>query len=130
MASNKLNNIKIPTFDKENYGLWKRKMTLYIRAANPRYIDILNNGPPKITETIMVDGEDGINFSREVPKDPSKYDEKDKETASLDDSLQLILIDSLNDHMYNQVVNCTSAKEIWETISIICEGTDEVRENQ
>ena len=52
MASNRLNNIKIPTFDKENYGLWKRKMTLYIRSANPKYTDILNNGPPKITETV------------------------------------------------------------------------------
>ena len=32
--------------------------------------------------------------------------------------------------MYNQVVNCTDAKHILDTIETINEGTEEVRENK
>ena len=37
----KISSIKIPTFDKTNYTLWKKKMLLFIRMANPLYIQIL-----------------------------------------------------------------------------------------
>ena len=45
MSSQKVGSIKIPPFDKENYGLWKKKMTLFIKAANPLYMGIMDNGP-------------------------------------------------------------------------------------
>lgn len=32
--------------------------------------------------------------------------------------------------MLNNIVNCESAKKMWEKIEILCEGTDEVRSNQ
>ena len=32
--------------------------------------------------------------------------------------------------MYNNIVNCDTAKQIWEKIEILCEGTEEVRSNQ
>jgi len=44
--------------------------------------------------------------------------------------LQLILIESLDNVMYNNIVNCDTAKQIWEKIEILCEGTEEVRSNQ
>ena len=59
MSSQKVGCITIPLFDKENYNLWKKKMTLLIRAANPLYMGILENGsfvpqkliPEFVTET-------------------------------------------------------------------------------
>ena len=45
MSSQKVRSIKIPPFDKENYSLWKKKMTLFIKAANQLYMGILENGP-------------------------------------------------------------------------------------
>ncbi|KAL8090413.1 hypothetical protein AgCh_039763 [Apium graveolens] len=65
-----------------------------------------------------------------APKDPSKYTETEKEKVSLDSGLQLILIESLHNVMYNNIVNCDTAKYIWEKIEIPCEGTEEVRSNQ
>ncbi|KAL8154998.1 hypothetical protein AgCh_000387 [Apium graveolens] len=32
--------------------------------------------------------------------------------------------------MYNNIVNCYTAKQIWKGIEILCEGTEEVRSNQ
>lgn len=63
-------------------------------------------------------------------KDPSTYDAVDKEDLSLEMSLQLILIESLDPVMHTHVLNCKDAKHIWETIEIINEGTEEVRENR
>ncbi|KAL8154895.1 hypothetical protein AgCh_000304 [Apium graveolens] len=64
------------------------------------------------------------------PKDPSEYTEPEREKVSLDSALQLILIESLDNIMYNNIVNCDTAKQIWEKIEILCEGTGEVRSNQ
>ena len=31
-------------FDKDNYGLWKKKMTLFLQVTNPKYLSVLKNG--------------------------------------------------------------------------------------
>ncbi|KAK1385648.1 hypothetical protein POM88_023383 [Heracleum sosnowskyi] len=67
----KSNSIKIPAFDKENYSIWKRKILLFIKAANPLYPGILENGPfipRKEIEATTVNGE--IVPAHWVPKDP------------------------------------------------------------
>ena len=131
MSAQKVSSIKIPTFDKEHYTLWKRKMTLFIKTANPLYLGILENGPfiPQsyVPET-TVDGETIPAYW--VPKKVSEYSDTEKEKVSLDDCLQFIIIEALDNVMYNNIVNCTSAKQIWETIEVLCEGTEEVKENQ
>ena len=35
----------------------------------------------------------------------------------------------MSDELLQTVINCESAKEIWETLQVLCEGTEEVREN-
>ncbi|KAL8097520.1 hypothetical protein AgCh_030590 [Apium graveolens] len=65
-----------------------------------------------------------------APKDPAEYFNSEKEKVSLDSSLQLILIESLDNVMYNNIVKCDTAKKIWEKIEILCEGIEEVRSNQ
>lgn len=47
-----------------------------------------------------------------IPKDPSIYTHTEKDKVSLYSSLQLIQIESLDMVMYNNIVNCTSAKHI------------------
>ena len=120
MSTQRVSSVKIPVFDKENYGLWKKKMMLFLQVANPKYLGVLKNGP-KIPMVIVAESiEDNIVVSaaRTYPKDP------------LDKNLQLILVESLDPVMYNPVVNCKDAKHIWETIETINEGTEEVRENR
>ena len=45
MSSQKIGSIKVPPFDRVNYNLWKKKMTMYIRVANPKYEEYLRMGP-------------------------------------------------------------------------------------
>ncbi|XP_074351444.1 uncharacterized protein LOC141690552 [Apium graveolens] len=63
-------------------------------------------------------------------KDPKTDTADEKDDATLDSILQLILIDSLDSIMLVHVMNCKDAKHIWETIEWINEGTEEVRENK
>ena len=124
MSSQKLSSIKIPVFDKANYTLWKKKMLLFIKMANPMYIEILKNGPfvPQTMVPASTIGDEVVP-PKFVQKDPSQYSESEKEKVSLDSGLQLILIESLDNVMYNNIINCETAKQIWEKIEILCEGT-------
>ncbi|KAL8133711.1 hypothetical protein AgCh_008957 [Apium graveolens] len=99
--------------------------------ANPLYIQISTNGPftPMVRVDESTDG-DMVISTHYAPKDPLKYTETEKEKVSLDSGLQLILIESLDNVMYNNIVNCDTSKQIWEKIEILCEGTEEVRSNQ
>ena len=130
MNTQKISSIKIPPFDKASYTLWKKKMLLFIRMVNHLYIGILKNGP--FTPVVRVEETtygDMVIPAHYAPKDPSEYTEPEREKVSLDSTLQLILIESLDNVMYNNIVNCDT-KKIWEKIEILCEGTKEVKSNQ
>ena len=131
MSTQRVSSVKIPMFDKENYGLWKKKMMLFLQVANPKCFGVLKNGR-KISMVLEPESiENGVVVTaRTYPKDPTLYTTDKREDASLDINVQLILVESLYAIMYNHVVNCKDAKHIWETIKTINEGTEEVRENR
>ena len=93
---------------------------------------ILENGPfvPQklIPESIIETGERIP--QKFIPKDPSDFSDMEKDKVALDTSLQLIVVESLDTVMLNQVINCSSAKQIWDTIELLMEGTSEVKENR
>ena len=100
--------------------------------ANPKYLGVLKNGP-KILMVIVAESIENniiVIVARTSPKEPADYTPDEKEDASLDINLQLILVECLDPIMYNHVVNCKDAKHIWETIETINEGTEEVIENR
>ena len=132
MSTQRVSSAKIPMFDRENYGLWKKKMMLFQQVANPKYLGVLKNGPkiPMVLEPERIENGVVVAVARSYPKDPTLYTIVEIEDASLDINLQLILVESLVPIMYNHVVNCKDAKHIWDTIKTIKEGTEEVRENR
>ncbi|XP_063936103.1 uncharacterized protein LOC135147181 [Daucus carota subsp. sativus] len=80
---------------------------------------------------ILEHSENGVTIPhRTYLKTLVEFSDEDNELIQLNMNLQLILIDSLDRVMYNNVVNCTSAKQIWDTLQIINEGSEEVRENK
>ena len=132
MSTQRVSTVKIQVFDKENYGLWKKKMMLFLQVANPKYLGVLRNGPkiPMVIVAESIENNVVVIAARTYPKDPADYTPDEKEDASLDINMKLILVQSLDPIMYNHVVNCKDANHIWETIETINEGTEEVRENR
>ena len=133
MSSQKVDSIKIPQFDKENYNSWKKKMILFIRTANLMYLGILENGPfvphKLIPETVTELG-DRVP-QRFTPKDPSEFSDMKKDKVALDISLQLIIVDSLDNAMLIiTFINCKNAKKMWDTIELPMEATAEMTKNK
>ena len=74
MSSQKVGSIKVPQFDRVNYNLWKKKMTLFIKASNPLYMGILENGPFVPMKMIPESTVDGVRVpQRSTPKDPTEF---------------------------------------------------------
>ncbi|KAK1365621.1 hypothetical protein POM88_041182 [Heracleum sosnowskyi] len=124
--------IKVPPFTRDDFGLWKMKMLLFIKASNLLYIGILENGlfvPMKpVSESTAPDGSRIPQGTQ--PKDITEYTDSDKELIRLDTGLMLILADSADKEMRYQLMNCTSGKHMWDTINLIMEGTEDVQENR
>ena len=103
MSSQKFGSIKIPPFDKENYSLWKKNMTLFIKAANPLYMCILENGlfvPHKLIPESVTETREKIP-KRFVHKEPSEFSDTEKDKVAMDTSLQLIVVEALDTAMLN-----------------------------
>ena len=104
---------------------------MFLRTANRKYIGILNKGVSTTMNVILAHEEDGVLIPHQtIPKELHEYTDEESEQMNLDDALQLILVESLDLVMYNAVVNCTNAKQIWDTLEIINEGSEEVRKNR
>ena len=112
--------------------MWKKKMTLFLQVANPKYLGVLKNGPKilMVLEPERIENGVVVAVARSYPKDPTLFTIVEREDASLDINIQLILVESLDPIVYNHVVNCKDAKHIWDKIETINEGTEEVRENR
>ena len=90
-------------------------MLLFSDMTNSTYGEMLNNGP--FTPVVLVPETtigDEIVPAQWVPKYPFLYSDFEKEMISIDKNLQLILIESLDLVMYNNIVNCILGKQIWK----------------
>ena len=67
---------------------------------------------------------------RFIQKEPSEFSDSEKGKVTLDTILQLIVVESLDTTILNQVINCSNAKQMWDTIELLMEGTVEVKENR
>ncbi|XP_074374572.1 uncharacterized protein LOC141714981 [Apium graveolens] len=124
MSSQKIGGLKVPKFDKANYNLWKKRMLLYLRAADHIYIKVIKKGP------FVFEIEDPNDDEKRIPKNPDDYTEKDIALDSLDAKVQHLLMESMDDDMSHQIVVCENAKHMWQTIELLMEGTEDVRENR
>ena len=131
MSSKKNGSIKGPSFNRSNYNLWKKKMTLYIRVTNPKYEEYLRMGSYIPMKLVPETTEGDVRVpQRFTPKEPTEFSDSDKEIVTLDTNLQLIIVDSMDSIMCHQIVNCTIVKQMRDTIELIMEGTEEVKENR
>ena len=131
MRFKKIRSIKVPSFDRVNYNLWKNKMTMYIRAANPKYEEYLRMGPFVSMKIVPETSEGDVRVpQRYTPKELWEFSDSYIESVTLDTNIQLIIIDSMDSDMCHQIVNCSTTKHMWDTIELIMEGTEEVKENR
>ncbi|KZV40540.1 hypothetical protein F511_37721 [Dorcoceras hygrometricum] len=65
-----------------------------------------------------------------LEKSKHEYTNEDKKKENLDNVARDILYKTLDKKIFSKIKTCATAKDIWETLTQICEGNDETKENK
>ena len=117
--------IKISILEKEDYFHWKVKMHIHLLSLDASYVKCMVKGqhiPIKLATEINLDG--CIVADKFVPKSDSEFIEEDEMEVHKDKKSMNILFNGLDKNMFDNVINCSTSKEVWDTIQTLCEGTE------
>ncbi|XP_075507504.1 uncharacterized protein LOC142544332 [Primulina tabacum] len=119
---------KIHMFSKEDYDDQKIRMQAHLAAQDDDMLYVITNGPTKNlkvnTASITTEG-----VPQMVEKHRSKWIAEDKK-ANLDNIAKDILYKTLDKNMFAKIKIFSTAKEIWEKLTQLCEGNDQTKENK
>ena len=119
---------KIPMFSKADYDDWKIRMQAHLSAQADDMWYVITDWPLKIVKLIPSTSADGD--VRAVDKPRIEWTVEDKKKANLDNVAKDILYKTLDKNMFSKIKSCVTAKEIWEKLTQLNEGTDQTRENK
>ncbi|KAL8101029.1 hypothetical protein AgCh_033056 [Apium graveolens] len=84
-------------------------------------------GPQKPTKlSVVVAGE----LAKSVPKEKSDYTAEDISSIAKDAKVRHLLHSAIDNVMSNRVINCKTAKEIWDASETRCQETDSIKKNR
>ncbi|KAL8096136.1 hypothetical protein AgCh_037185 [Apium graveolens] len=119
--------IRVPILRPSEYPIWKVRMTMFLEATDPEYLDRIKEGPHKPTKlAVVVAGE----AAKTVPKEKSDYTAEDITSIAKDAKVRHLLHSAIDNVMSNRVINCKTAKEIWDALETRCQGTETVKKNR
>ncbi|XP_073057214.1 uncharacterized protein [Primulina eburnea] len=110
---------EIPMFSKEDYDDWKIRMQAPLAAQDDDMWYVITDGPMRILKVNTV-----------ARKHKSEWTAEDKKKENLDNVAKDILYKTLDKNMFVKIKTCTTAKEIWEKLTQLCEGNDQTKENK
>ncbi|CAH1415872.1 unnamed protein product [Lactuca virosa] len=96
----------------DNFSIWKNRMIGYLNFVDSKLVETIKEG-------------------RHIPlKERSKLSDEDKKKVGLDYTAMHILSVSLPDEIYRFVMYCESAKDMWDNLIVLFEGTDETLDSR
>ncbi|KAL8116620.1 hypothetical protein AgCh_022966 [Apium graveolens] len=78
----------------------------------------------------VVEEEGGYQPAKVVPKEKSEYTAEDISSIAKDAKVRHLLHSAIDNGMSNRVINCKTAKEIWDALETRCQGTDSIKKNR
>ena len=98
-----------PLFTGSDYGYWKTRMTLYIKAQDYHVWRVIANSPHSPTK--IVEG-------ATIVKLESEWNKADVKLIELNCKVISSLYCALDPNELNRVSGCDSAKEIWDKLEV------------
>nr|XP_027191123.1 uncharacterized protein LOC113787012 [Cicer arietinum] len=111
-----------PFFDGSDYYFWKNKMQLFLKSQDTGMWRIITDGD----FTQRVDQDD----SNSALRKEADWTAEDKAKVLLNSKAQLFLSCALSREESERVDECTTAKEVWDTLQTHHEGTSHVKETR
>jgi len=107
-----------PLFFGLNYQFWKVRMEIFVESLDKGIWDAIENGPfvPKFEK-------DGSSIEKPWSQWTDYKSKKDK----IDCIAKNIITFALNSDEFFRVSQCKSAKEMWDTLEVTHEGTNEMK---
>ncbi|KAK1356144.1 hypothetical protein POM88_049400 [Heracleum sosnowskyi] len=119
-------SIRVPILKPLEYPIWKVKMTMFIEATDPEYLDRIYDGPHMPTKlSPVVAGQE----QKTVPKEKKDMTPEDISSIAKDAKVRHLLHSALDNVMSNRVIGCKTAKEIWDALEVRCQGTSAIKKN-
>ncbi|XP_073224711.1 uncharacterized protein [Cicer arietinum] len=111
-----------PFFDGSDYYFWKNKMQLFLKSQDTGMWRIITDGDftPRVDQ-------DDLNSALKKEAD---WTAEDKAKVLLNSKAQLFLSCALSREESERVDECTTAKEVWDTLQTHHEGTSHVKETR
>ena len=100
-------------------------MENYIQAEDFELWLIIENGP-YVPSKIVAQGKS----TKTVPKERSEFDSEDCKKMEKNAKAKKLLYFGLGLDEYTRFSGCATAKEIWETLRIAHEGTNQVKQSR
>ncbi|XP_010544441.1 PREDICTED: uncharacterized protein LOC104817061 [Tarenaya hassleriana] len=104
--------------DSENYSFWKVKAMNLIKGIDEDAWSSVEEGWSAPTH--VVDG-------KEILKPRSKWTTKEKRASALNSKAITIIFNTVDKDEFKQIQGCKSAKEAWDALELIHEGTSSVK---
>lgn len=101
-----------PFFTGSNYTYWKVRMQIFLQSLDFDLWDIVENGYTKPTTAT------------------STWKAEDKAKFNLNSKAMNALLCALDSNEFNRISTCKTAKEIWDKLAIVHEGTNQVKESK
>ncbi|KAL6560481.1 hypothetical protein OROGR_004040 [Orobanche gracilis] len=111
------------------YDIWKIRMQTHLSSVHDDMWTIIEEGPfiflkDNSAEAIAV-GE-----PEKIPKKRSEMSVDERKLVNLDNRAKDVLYQTFDKPNMVKVKNCKNAKEIWDTLALMCEGAELIKENK
>lgn len=114
-----------PHFNGSHYSWWKNRMMNYIQSDDYELWVIIQEGPKIPMKDVIEEGK-----TKSIPKLPNEYTSDDYKMLEKNAKAMKMLYYGLGPDEYQRISSCTSAKEIWDSLSIAHEGTNQVKQSR
>ena len=108
-------------------------MKAYLVSIYDEMQDVITTGPiipQKINSAYTVLTANELPTPNTLDKTKDEYEGDDRKRANLDAVCKNLFFQSLGDVMFHRVKNCKTAKEIWDSVCTICEGSEKIRKSK
>ncbi|KAL4273142.1 hypothetical protein GQ457_13G013440 [Hibiscus cannabinus] len=112
---------KPPYFNGAHYSHWKNRMMIFVQSVDYLLWDIIEDGPIIPMKRV---GE------LQLPKERHEWSDRERRQVQLNAKAMHILLCALGPDEHAKVSSCDNAKEIWDKLEVIHEGTNEVKETK
>ncbi|GJV99062.1 hypothetical protein Tco_1554314 [Tanacetum coccineum] len=106
-----------PVLEVENFTNWKKRFMCHIIGIERQFENIIKNGP-------------FVPMTAGKRKSENQWTRDERKAANLDQRLKSLIMSVLPDDQMNSVINCLTAKSIWDDLILYHEGPSDMKESR